>query len=603
MKKFLLFATVAATAFGVQAQTQSTDWGMAVEYVRTHIADAKPELKAAAEQAIVDNEGTQDIAALYAACEQAILSNSRGEGLPMHIDFTSKVVNPKAEDGVNGWTMAQNINGQNSFTLLSGERPSDGSGAYWYWDGNYNATDWTCSIEQSVALPAGKYRIAVMGRGNINEDTRPTFERFVAAADIDDNKEDGHLLNYDPTELPHVDIVPNGNREYPGAFTNGWFDWFFDYETDGRTNTVLAFQASASAVHNWVSFTNVRVTKIGDVEINLSAEELAALVAEGESLLASEDYVNVTGVERTDLAAALKDSPVVPSKLSNAVTMFKLAKGSYDKWVALAARIKGQVKDASAEKLAAVQPYFTATSAQEAETAYAGLQKYGREAILSSHRGEGLKNYADKTDAIMFASPTSNADCSAWYLDAIGEYTLGKVRTMSNEKPAIDMTLYYDTDNWDMELWSIDFYQILDVEPGTYRLQSVMRGRDGFDSYNLYASNGETKATTPVECIGNAGGDFNRGWNSYYVDIEVRQNEQLTVGVEATSSQKSRWLSFGDFHLSKIEKESALESIVNDANGPVQIFDLNGREVSGKNLTNGIYVRRQGSKVTKFIVR
>ena len=47
-----------------------------------------------------------------------------------------------------------------------------------------------------------------------------------------------------------------------------------------------------------------------------------------------------------------------------------------------------------------------------------------------------------------------------------------------------------------------------------------------------------------------------------------------------------------------------IDDIVNDnANAPVEYYNLQGIRVNGDNLTPGIYIRRQGTEVTKVYVR
>lgn len=43
--------------------------------------------------------------------------------------------------------------------------------------------------------------------------------------------------------------------------------------------------------------------------------------------------------------------------------------------------------------------------------------------------------------------------------------------------------------------------------------------------------------------------------------------------------------------------------LADDSNAPVEYYNLQGVKVSADNLSNGIYVKRQGSKATKFVVK
>ena len=49
--------------------------------------------------------------------------------------------------------------------------------------------------------------------------------------------------------------------------------------------------------------------------------------------------------------------------------------------------------------------------------------------------------------------------------------------------------------------------------------------------------------------------------------------------------------------------ESGIQDVVVDENAPVEWFNLQGVRVNGENLTPGIYIKRQGSKAVKVLVR
>lgn len=57
------------------------------------------------------------------------------------------------------------------------------------------------------------------------------------------------------------------------------------------------------------------------------------------------------------------------------------------------------------------------------------------------------------------------------------------------------------------------------------------------------------------------------------------------------------------FSLTKRNATVGIQSVVDDANVPVEYYSLSGVKVSGDNMAPGIYVRRQGSKTTKILVK
>jgi hypothetical protein len=54
----------------------------------------------------------------------------------------------------------------------------------------------------------------------------------------------------------------------------------------------------------------------------------------------------------------------------------------------------------------------------------------------------------------------------------------------------------------------------------------------------------------------------------------------------------------------EVSAASGVENVnVNDANAPVEYFNLQGVKVANDNLSNGVYIRRQGTSVSKVLVK
>lgn len=49
--------------------------------------------------------------------------------------------------------------------------------------------------------------------------------------------------------------------------------------------------------------------------------------------------------------------------------------------------------------------------------------------------------------------------------------------------------------------------------------------------------------------------------------------------------------------------ESGIADVVADENAPVEWYSLQGVRVNGENLAPGIYIKRQGSKAVKVLVK
>ncbi|MDE6825821.1 MAG: calycin-like domain-containing protein, partial [Paramuribaculum sp.] len=51
------------------------------------------------------------------------------------------------------------------------------------------------------------------------------------------------------------------------------------------------------------------------------------------------------------------------------------------------------------------------------------------------------------------------------------------------------------------------------------------------------------------------------------------------------------------------DKTAGIDTVISDQDGPVEYFDLRGVRVNPDNLPAGIYLRRQGSKVEKLLIK
>lgn len=599
MKKALLFATVAATTIaGAQAQNVATDWAKAVQYVRANIKDATADKKADAEAAIVDLAPFEDVASLYAYVAPALASHAIAEGITGRVDMTELIVNPLSLDQLNGWNHTQ-ADGPAKIEIRTdgNQRPThpDLGELGQYFDGghqNWGQGNWTNCFEQTITIPAGKYRLALMARGSDNLD----WERLVVCDEKDENRVDGHVLNEATTAFTFLDINHVGANGTPAPYENGWYEHSLDFQTEGG-DIVIAVQASAQAGSQWLSFTNFRLTKIGEA----GAGEL---LAEATALLNDPEYACVTGEERTKLAAAIAAN-ASSSELQTAMNAFKSAKAAYEKFAAAVAVIVPNVANATAEEKAAINALAggSPVNAQDATAKSAQLYEVGRPAILSSAQGRGLEGFSDITSMLTNTIPSGTVpeNVDGWFCDAVDGYSPGNIILRGGEAPMhVGIEKYFDSDMWDSSEWGVKFYQgTADVEPGFYRVSALLRGHKNKEYYQLFINDKAVEVNT----LGNQGGIFERGWNVYYVDIELTEKAPLEVGVKAGYPEQYTWMSFCDFRLSKFSvKPTGITDIEADNNAPVEIFDLQGRPVNGE-LTTGIYVKRQGNKVSKEIVR
>ena len=224
---------------------------------------ASAEKKAAAEAAAEAAATNADDAiakkdALYVAYRQYAESSALLEGVETAVNFTDLIVNPKAEDGTNGWTK------QGSLRTLDGEPWTDGEGnaSHKYFDSDqWSNNSWDISLKQDIKLPKGKYQLTVNARANAE------MKSFVV------------LAGDDETEMKHI-----GNQG--GLFNRGWNDASVEFEMTEAGAITIGVEGVTETVHSWMSFSDFRLMKFeayepvytvaGAVKANADAEEEAS---------------------------------------------------------------------------------------------------------------------------------------------------------------------------------------------------------------------------------------------------------------------------------------------------------------------------------------
>ncbi len=601
MKKVLLFAAVAAaTMMGAQAQTIATDWNKAVQYVRTFTKDATPDLKAEVEQAIADNAEYQDIESLYLWSAGALMSSAKAEGIAGVQDMTELIYNPCAEYGLDGW---ENLDTQGNSNIVQDNRSGEmheipGCDIKYYFDGgNWNGSNWRVSFEQAIELESGKYRLGVIGRGSNNL----SWMRLVAADDNEANRPEGHLINEATSSFANADIPHIGAAGTASPFNNGWFQSYVDFQTEGGV-VVIAVQAEAIPTHEWMSFTHFTLVRIGNYG------GTADLIAEANALLIDPEYAIVTGEERTNLQAIVANEAATVTDLTAAIGAFKGSKPQYEKWATAKANVANyETGNATAEEKAAIEALLGAAPANGAAASAAAdeLLLAIRAAVYSSAIGRGIQGYSDLTAKIPVVTVGENISLEGWTVEPIDGYPEATFKFNQGEAP-VNCPLaggkYYDM--WASDMWGGRYSLTTESLPaGHYRVSVMARGRVEPDFYNMFVTSGANTKSIAVKAVGNQGGDFTGGWSMNYVDISTTEAGPLTFGIESACSNGGHWISYGDFHLSSFPAAPAgVEAVEADNNAPATYFDLQGRPVAGQ-LSNGLYIVRQGAKVSKIVVR
>lgn len=113
-------------------------------------------------------------------------------------------------------------------------------------------------------------------------------------------------------------------------------------------------------------------------------------------------------------------------------------------------------------------------------------------------------------------------------------------------------------------------------------------------SMNITTNLGEVGATTSY-----AGGMWTNNTKTY----EAPATGEVNL-VTITPADNSRFAKMNVEYVVDENGVQGIEDIANDdANAPVEYYNLQGIRVNGENLTPGIYIRRQGSEVVKVLVK
>ena len=309
---------------------------------------------------------------------------------------------------------------------------------------------------------------------------------------------------------------------------------------------------------------------------------------------------------------------------------------------------------ASAATLGALQSLITKTeSVDTASLAAVSALNTEIAAYLDNASNERKLAEEDAVLASLNATPITivnpNADqpeaqdtAWKWYKGGSSDF---KQKSDSNNRPTLSDGTTINTyfDGWHgSENWRFGVQQNVELEPGEYRLSVMYRAggllkyfrliaapdHDAAERLGYFEKDNDSDVTDPhtnlSKITGGAGEVFGNGWAIDHLDFKIEEptapasdmykeeaaKKNVCIAAMAATwsnaekSSSARWASFTHFQLVKKPKDigSGISgTVVEDVNAPVEYFDLNGIRVNADNLKKGIYIKRQGNKVTKII--
>ena len=512
--------------------------GVKIEYTDL-LAGVKADLAEEIQKAKALTVSEADAAALNEAIEAAEAVQSSGTTEQDFIDALSALKN--AENlAVNGLTSASATNGINTSLIVNGTFDKDINGwsrtgtyqnnklasnqtgaftgnFYENWNGGAQVNKMYQVVEN---VPNGTYRLKIAAFVNTLDD--PNDSQFVYA-----NDDKVYLTTGEPTAYEVWTVVTTNKIEVGLSQTEAIANWM------GIDNVSLSYYGAGNVIEE---------AKVGAVKPDWEAAKQVA-----EEALASTDYANVTGVEKSALTeevgksepSSVADYQAATKALTDATSAFKAAKASYDELAAANEAINSLSSLPYADSSLYPSTGSANTAADAAAAAaeiYPAIRAYVESNAVAA--SVGAKDYNS-------AIADANADKNAGWTNGIGT-NQGQGYTDA----AGTVASKYLDGGWSGSAGAnIDMKRTVEVPAGRYLLTVTARGSVSLDEYTLSIA-GET---IDLPHISNTGGVFGNGWNDASVEFES-EGEPVTLEIIAKSTATQQWISLNRFRLVQLEE-------------------------------------------------
>jgi len=356
-----------------------------------------------------------------------------------------------------------------------------------------------------------------------------------------------------------IGFVENGGTEHlataktyaTGSWTTEKIIFELANETAGYLSLGYTAANSGSGAMPHLFIDGVKVTYTSPIAAAYQRYQDA--LAAANTAIASGDYTNVTGSERTALQAAIDATPAQTKEAYNnaadaldaAREAFTDAKANYDALVAVNAMITaaGTLEYADAEKKPSAS--VTATSASDASDKVTSQTTALRAYYESNAKAEGVVGAVDYSSAVADA----NAETNTGWTNGVGIKNGDQPYTNSDGTTAAK---YLDGGWKASAACDIDMTRTVEIPAGTYLLTVKARGAQDLTVYTLSIA-GETLNLPHAN--GGSNGVFGNGWEDASIEFESDGTAQ-TLEVIAQSTANQQWFSMNDFRLVQLEFNS-----------------------------------------------
>lgn len=327
-------------------------------------------------------------------------------------------------------------------------------------------------------------------------------------------------------------------------------------------NGKLEIGIDAPNINNtWMTGDDFSISYVG-FDLSALSQSFSSMKSEAKALLDADEYKNVVGKEKTELATTINELNPEETKialeeafkkLTAAIETFKAAAPSYNKLEDAKAIVETKLPYASASKYTALTAAKNVipTSASDALVKVNDIAVARRVYVESNGMAEGVKGAVVCTENVV--NPNFANQKKGWKegQDDKGSILNGETWTNADGTKGGN---YYD-------YWNGDNHQhvsqeVANLTPGKYIVTVKARAQQGFWMYLRI----NDKNATDINEIGNTGGVFDRGWNDYTAEFTVGADGKVKIEVaNMPSSKQTGWFSFGDVRLVRLSEAVTLD--------------------------------------------
>lgn len=312
--------------------------------------------------------------------------------------------------------------------------------------------------------------------------------------------------------------------------------------------------------NTWMTGDDFSISYVG-FDLSALSQSFSSMKSEAKALLDADEYKNVVGKEKTELATTINELNPEETKialeeafkkLTAAIETFKAAAPSYNKLEDAKAIVETKLPYASASKYTALTAAKNAipTSASDALVKVNDIAVARRVYVESNGMAEGVVGAEDCTSKVTNSKFTDGIKGWTQSQDKNGSAKDGETWTNADGTKG---GKYYDYYNGSANNQRVS-QEVANLTPGKYIVTVKARAQQGFWMY--LRINDNDKNATDINEIGNTGGVFDRGWNDYTAEFTVGANGKVKIEVGNYKpdgvDNKGGWFSFGDVRLVRL---------------------------------------------------